>query len=84
MALEAFVNYSHENVSELILHLFYSVQLKLLPEELKSFLISWTNRIPQKQLSLVIARYNTVSSDTSDENMEIIEKYTKFSVNKRF
>ena len=84
-ALEAFVKYSHKNVSELILHHLFYTQSKLLPEELESFFISWTNRIPQKSLSLIIVKYNPNSSlDTNNENMEIIKKYTELGVIKKF
>src|SRR5256886_15524100 len=43
-ALETVAKYSHENIHELVL--YYRNQSKLLPEELESFFISWTNRIP--------------------------------------
>ena len=84
-ALEAFVKYSHRNVSELTLYHLTSVLFELLPEELESFFISWTNRIPQKSLSLVIVKYNLNSGlDANNENMEIIKKYTKLGVVKKF
>ena len=55
-ALEAFVNYSHKNICELILS--YQCrrlqQSDLLPEELESLLVSWTNRKPQKSFSLFV------------------------------
>ena len=82
-ALKAFAKYSHKNVSELILHYFFDIRFKLLPEELESFFISWTNRIPQKSLSLVIIKRRN-SLDTNDENMKIIKKYTKLGVIKKF
>ena len=84
-ALEAFVKYSHKNVSELILYHIFDTLVELLPEELESFFISWTNRIPQKPLSLIIYDWDTdYSLDTNEENMEIIKKYTKLGVIKKF
>ncbi len=52
-ALQAFVKFSH-NTYELTLFHSFDTQFELLPEELESFFISWTNRKPQKSLSLVI------------------------------
>ncbi|GBB84832.1 hypothetical protein RclHR1_01140021 [Rhizophagus clarus] len=71
-----------QNVIELILHYVSRVRTELLPEELESIFISWTNRIPQKSLSLVIVKHDKVdnSLDTNDENMEIIKKYIKLGV----
>ena len=84
-ALEAFVKYSHENVSELILYHLSDVRFELLPEELESFFISWTNRVPQKPFSLmVIVNYKNNSLNTNEENMEIIKKYTKLGVIKKY
>ena len=83
-ALEAFAKHSHKNVSELILYHFCDIRSKLLPEELESFFISWTNRIPQKSLSLVIVVKYQNSLDMNNENMEIIKKYTKLGVIKKF
>ncbi|CAB4381658.1 unnamed protein product [Rhizophagus irregularis] len=57
----------------------YNPRSELLPEELESFFISWKNRVPQKQLTLIIV------SDKNplyahDENKKIIEKYTKLGI----
>ena len=73
-------------LSKLILYNIFGVRSELLPEELESFFISWTNRIPQKSLSLVIVNniYLNNSLDTNEENMKIIEKYTKLGVIKKF
>ncbi len=75
-------------LSKLILYNI-GVRSELLPEELESFFISWTNRIPQKSLSLVILKYNYLKNsldtlDINEENMEIIKKYTKLGVIKKF
>ncbi|RIA96742.1 hypothetical protein C1645_871843 [Glomus cerebriforme] len=84
-ALESIVKYSHENFYEIIWsYQYYHVQLKLLPEELESFFISWMDRVPQKSLYLVTIKNNAYSLDASDENMEIINKYIKLNVIKKF
>ncbi|GES91078.1 hypothetical protein GLOIN_2v1531010 [Rhizophagus clarus] len=83
-ALEAIVKFSR-NIYELILYHQFKVQFKLLPEELESFFINWIDRKPQKPLSLVIVRYfNTKSLDAIDKNIEIINKYIKLGVIKKF
>ena len=74
---------SSENFYELKL-CYYLIKPELLPEALESFFTKWTNRIPQKSLSLVITNYDTNSLDTNDENMEIVKKYTKLGVIKKF
>ena len=89
-ALESVVKYS-QSVYEIILYEYLIVRSELLLEELESFLISWMNRIPQKPLSLVIINNYPddfdepfISLDTNEKNMEIIEKYIKLEVIKRF
>ncbi|GBB86751.1 hypothetical protein RclHR1_13150007 [Rhizophagus clarus] len=82
-ALEMVAKYS-QNVYELILYHQYDVQFELLPEELESFFISWINRKPQKSLSLVTVKYDANSLDTNQENIEIINKYIKLGVVKKF
>jgi len=57
---------------------------RLLPEELESFFINWTNRVPLKSLSLIIVNNDEQSLDANDENMEIIEKYIMLGVIKKF
>ena len=64
-------------LSKLILYNI-GVRSELLPEELESFFISWTNRIPQKDT------IRNSSLVTNNENMEIIKKYTKLGVIKKF
>jgi hypothetical protein len=61
------------------------LESQFLQEELESFFIGWANRIPQKSLSLnVSARYYIKSFDNSAENKEIIDKYIKLGVIKKF
>jgi hypothetical protein len=80
--LDSIIKYSHNNISELILHYLYCTQLELLPEELESFFMNWTNRISQKSISLIII--NRGGSNINGENMKIIEKYINLGVIKRF
>ncbi|RIA97845.1 hypothetical protein C1645_871085 [Glomus cerebriforme] len=83
-ALDTFIKYSNENTYEIILYHSYNTRSKLFPEELESLFISWTNRVPQKPLSLIIVKYCEDSLDTNPKNMKIIEKYIKLGVIKRF
>ncbi|RIA97865.1 hypothetical protein C1645_801570 [Glomus cerebriforme] len=82
--LEVIAKYSHKNIYELILNYLDYTGPKLLPEELEDFFISWKNRISQGSLSLVVINYDTNSSDINDKNLEIIDKYIKLGVIKRF
>ncbi|CAB4382243.1 unnamed protein product [Rhizophagus irregularis] len=85
-ALETVVKYS-QNINELVLYHLYIAQFILLPKELESFFINWSNRVPQKSLSLVIIVYlyeENTSLDKNDENIEIINKYIKLGVIKKF
>ncbi|GBB86752.1 hypothetical protein RclHR1_13150008 [Rhizophagus clarus] len=85
-ALETFVEYS-QNIYELILyHLFGLVHFELLPEELESFFKNWIDRKPLKSLSLIIVKRNAYvnSFDKNHENIEIINKYIKLGVIKKF
>ncbi|RIA87719.1 hypothetical protein C1645_877854 [Glomus cerebriforme] len=85
-ALELVVNYSHKNLYEIILYHMYFTRSKLLPEDLESFFISWINRVPQKSLCLIINHCYDIkdSLDTNYENMEIINKYIKLGIIKKF
>ena len=87
-ALEVIVKYAPKDVHELILYYQGCVESELPPEELESFFISWINRIPRKSLSLYIFndsknKLNSLS-DINDKNMEIINKYTKLGIIKKF
>ncbi|GBC03630.1 hypothetical protein RclHR1_05220007 [Rhizophagus clarus] len=84
-ALETFTNYSSQNIYELILYYrLYEVRVKLLPKELESFFTSWVDRKPQKSLSLIIVKNNEISLVNNNENVEIINKYIKLGVVKKF
>ena len=47
-------------------------------------MMNWTNRTPQKSLSLVIVNFDAYSLVRNDDNIEIIKKYTKLGVIKKF
>ncbi|RIA80839.1 hypothetical protein C1645_837974 [Glomus cerebriforme] len=83
-ALEAFVKYSHKNTYEIILCHQYYTRSELPSKDLESFFVSWTNRELQKSLSLIIIKYDASSLDTDVENMEIIKKYIRLGVIKKF
>ena len=80
--MDAFAKYSH-NTYELTLYHIFEIRQELLPDELESFFVSWTNRAPQKSLSLVIVNYESNSLNTNEENMKLIEKYNKLGVIKK-
>ncbi|GBB84232.1 hypothetical protein RclHR1_10860002 [Rhizophagus clarus] len=82
-ALEAIVKYSR-NIDELILYHQLRVQYELLPEELESFFINWTDCKSQKSISLVVVNYDANSLDKNYENIEIINKYIKLGVVRKF
>jgi len=71
--LKVIAKYS-QNIFELILYNYNDKKsIEFLPEELDSFFISWTNRISQKSLSLVVINRSN-SLDKNNENIEIIKK----------
>ncbi len=62
----------------LIIYHLCNVSVKLLLEELESFCISWTSRMLQKSISLVVITENHCNSlDKYNESMEIIKKYIR-------
>ncbi|RIA85048.1 hypothetical protein C1645_831368 [Glomus cerebriforme] len=74
--------YSPKNFNELKLVYSYGTQSILLPDELESFLIDWSNRIPQKSLSLITIGSNYLN--IIDDNKKIIDKYIKLGIIKKF
>ena len=82
-ALETVAKYSPKNIYELIFYHLYDLNSELLPEELESFFISWTNRIPQKSLSLCLIDFDCYR-DSLVKNMKIINKYIELGVIKKF
>ncbi|GBB84542.1 hypothetical protein RclHR1_01110027 [Rhizophagus clarus] len=78
---------SYENISEIILNYWWSnaQSVKLLPEELESFIVNRANYIPQKLLSFVIVTDDYKKSlDKNEENIKIIKKYIGLGVIKSF
>ncbi len=82
--LEMVVNHSPKNFYELRLCYAYGIRSEIFPDELESFLISWTNRIPQKSLSFIIIEYTVDNFKVRKGNIEVIEKYIKLGVIKTF
>ncbi|RIA87222.1 hypothetical protein C1645_828103 [Glomus cerebriforme] len=83
-AFDLIINHSHKYLYELILYYQYQAQTELLPDELESFFMKWTNRIPQKSIILIIVNDEVNSLGTNEKNLEIIEKYKKLGVIKKF
>jgi len=83
--LNVLAKYSPKKFHELKIH-YLDYKLELIPEELESVLISWANRVPQKSLSLIIFVWLLYLPDSivKKENMEIIEKFKKLGVIKKF
>ncbi|PKC01783.1 hypothetical protein RhiirA5_426171 [Rhizophagus irregularis] len=86
IALEMITNYSPKNLNRIeLLYRHQSYTEKLHPEVLDSFFISWTKRLPYFPISIIIKRLDvTESLDTNEENMNIINKYIKLNVIKKF
>ena len=74
--LESIIKDSPKNFHELELFYPFGAVSELLPEELESFFTRWTNRIPQRPLSLFIVSNAAIGACTLnriDENMKVIE-----------
>ncbi|GBB88833.1 hypothetical protein RclHR1_15440004 [Rhizophagus clarus] len=82
-ALDTVVKYS-KNIYEIILFYQDDIKFGILPEELESFFISWTDRMSQKSLSLIIVSFYSNSIDRHLENLKIIQKYLDLGVIKNF
>ncbi|CAI2166729.1 8763_t:CDS:1 [Funneliformis geosporum] len=83
--LEMVAKYSPKGFHELKLYYGYGAHSELFPKELDSFFTSLANRIPQKSLSFIIINgYKTKSLVFKEGNMEVIEKYIKLGVIKKF
>ncbi|CAI2163524.1 15598_t:CDS:1 [Funneliformis geosporum] len=78
--LDVVSKYSPKNFYELKVDNY--TQSKLLPEELESFFTIWSDRIPQRSLSLIIVFVfnDDISLYVNDENMKIIEKFKKLGI----
>jgi len=83
--LEIVAKYSPKSFYKLKIYYEYGAHSKLFSEKLESFFINWTNRIPQKPVSLItISEYNSKSFVVKEENIKVIEKYIKLGVIKKF
>ncbi|RIA84324.1 hypothetical protein C1645_832437 [Glomus cerebriforme] len=77
--LEIVAKHSSENFCEL--KLYNLSESELLPEDLKTFFVSWKNRPSKKSLSLIIIKdYNYNSLEINEENMKIINHYKNFGI----
>ena len=85
--LETVVKYSPKSFHEFGFYYVDDVAQTsvLLSEELESVLISWSNRIPFKLLSLMInIDISGFNSLEIEENKKIIEKYIDLGIVKKF
>ncbi|PKY53194.1 hypothetical protein RhiirA4_471268 [Rhizophagus irregularis] len=86
VALETIANYSPENMNRIeLLYFPRPYTKKLLSEELDSFFINWSKRVPYIPITIIINRFHhTKSLDTEEENLNIIDKYIRSKVIKKF
>jgi hypothetical protein len=83
--LEIFAKHSPKNFYELEIFYAYKARSEIPSEELENFFINWKNRVPQKPLSLIVIKsYDCISLELKGENMNIIERYIKMGVIKKF
>ncbi|CAI2168075.1 6737_t:CDS:1 [Funneliformis geosporum] len=83
--LEVVAKHSPKPFYKLTLFYAYKSLSKLLPKELKSFFTSWKDRTPQKSLNFAInTRHAMNNLDFKKENMNVIEKFVKLGVIKKF
>jgi len=81
--LETVVKYSPKSFHEFgIVCVDYVYPSELLPEELESSLISWSNRIPLKPLLLIVDDFIYLNGLV--ENKKIIDKYNDLCTIREF
>ncbi|RIA99328.1 hypothetical protein C1645_811565 [Glomus cerebriforme] len=73
--------YSSKNLYELRIYYVFDGPSEIFPEELEEFFINWRNRIP---LSFIVKGSCVNSFENKKENMEIIEKYKRLGIIKKF
>ena len=78
------VKYSPKSFREFGFYCVDGVQPGLLPEELETILISWSNRVPLKPLSLIVDRNSYLNSLGAEKNRKIIDKYIDLGIIKEF
>jgi len=83
--LKVVAKFSSKSFYELKIYYGYKAYSKVSWEELESFFISWTNRIPQRSISFIIINgYKSNGLVVKEENMQVIEQYIKLGVIKKF
>ncbi|RIA83583.1 hypothetical protein C1645_833603 [Glomus cerebriforme] len=83
--LDTLAKYSPKKFYELEIDYCSFGTLGILCEKLEEFFINWKKRIPQKLISLIIVTDYRENIDLEvNENMELIKKYMKLGVIKKF
>ncbi|RIA90388.1 hypothetical protein C1645_876130 [Glomus cerebriforme] len=79
---EVVTKYSPRSFYKLKLEYDQYARSKLIPKELESFFVSWTNRVPQQPLYLIVNDLMVTDSsfEKDGENMKIIEKFVKLGI----
>ncbi|GBC00078.1 hypothetical protein RclHR1_03740002 [Rhizophagus clarus] len=82
--LENLAKYSSKYFNELRICYVYDGPSEIFPEELEEFFINWKNRIPRKPLSFIIKGCCVKSFENKKENLDVIEKYKRLGIIKKF
>ena len=77
--LQTVAKHSPENFEELKLY----GHSELFPDELESFFMSWSNRVPRRSLTLIFIR-DIVDLEVKKGVTKVIEKFERLGVVKRF
>ncbi|RIA81349.1 hypothetical protein C1645_564665 [Glomus cerebriforme] len=80
--LETVVKYSPKNFYEL--KMVINTRSEILSKELEKFFTIWKDRIPQKSLSFTIEGNNFNDSEMNYEIIEVIKKYKRLGIIKKF
>jgi len=83
--LEVVAIHSPEKFYELKIRHIGDAKLHVFPKDLEPIFISWSKRIPQKSLSLIIINENrSIDLKIKKENMVVIENFKRLGVIKKF
>ncbi len=82
--LEVVTKYSPKKFHELKIFFPNHLESEIFPKELEPVFINWSNRIPQKSLSLIVIYCRIIGLKIKKESMEVIEKFQKLGVIKKF
>ncbi len=82
--LQMVINDSPKTFNELKIYYTFRTDSALFPKDLESFFTSWTNRVPQKSISFIINSLNKNGLANEKENMDVIQKYIKLGVVRKF